>query len=470
MYTDYTWQDWEATPEQARPALLMKIINGYKGSDDFKYALTANAYFRGDNPEIASKTLLKARAVEYEDKQGRTRKRTEMAEIAGNRIHSGIFFRFVTQQNQFLLSEGVTLPEENKNALGPDFDKQLEWLGERALVQGLAWGFWNGDHLEIIEAAKDDYTGAVALLDEETSEPMALVQFWQIGPSRPMYIRLYEVDGVSVFRAVKKQPVQIEEKRAYILHTVKDALGPVTVEGRNYKRLPVRPLYANSEHRSELTQAIKTKIDLYDRVLSDFGDNLDRANDVYWVLNNFGGTMDEIAEMLEQISRVKAVANISDGSGSSSTAEPHTIEVPYAAREKALDMLERGLYQDYMALDMDALTGGSLTNVAIRAATANLNLKADRYEWQVRQFVKDILNLIGKPTDEIKFKRQTIANESEIVNDISLMMDYIDDETALKTNPYIQEDEVAGILKNVTARRMNTAPDPDITSEEGNNE
>jgi hypothetical protein len=116
------------------------------------------------------------------------------------------------------------------------------------------------------------------------------------------------------------------------MRTETDVLGTVTVGGRNYNRLPVRPLFANSEHRSELTQAIKSKIDLYDRVLSDFGDNLDRANDVYWVLNNFGGTLDEVAELLEQINRVKAVANMSDGSGAASSAEPHTIEVPYAAR------------------------------------------------------------------------------------------------------------------------------------------
>jgi hypothetical protein len=99
-----------------------------------------------------------------------------------------------------------------------------------------------------------------------------------------------------------------------------------------------------------------------------------------------------------------------------------------------------------MALDMDELTGGSLTNVAIRAATANLNLKANRYEWQVRQFVRQILLLAGIESDEIRFKRQSIANESETVADIAVMRDYIDKRTALKINPYIQEDEIEEII------------------------
>ena len=99
------------------------------------------------------------------------------------------------------------------------------------------------------------------------------------------------------------------------------------------------PLYANPEHRSELTDAIKSKIDCFDRVASDFGDNLQMANDIFWVLNNFGGSTKEVLKTLQQIKELRAVVNISDGMGGGSTAEPHTFEVPYAARQVALDIL-----------------------------------------------------------------------------------------------------------------------------------
>jgi hypothetical protein len=237
-----------------------------------------------------------------------------------------------------------------------------------------------------------------------------------------------------------------KSRRAYVQHTSTDMLGTQIIGESNYNSLPVIPLWASEEKRSELTPAIKSKIDLYDRILSDFGDNLDRACDVYWVLNNFGGTMSDIAETLAAIEKLKAVANISDGTGSASTAEPHTIEVPYAARQAALEILQKQLYSDYMALSMDELTGGSLTNVAIRAAAANLHLKADRYEWQLRQFVQELLSLIGCPTEDIRFNRQTIANESEVVSDICKMRDDIDLRTALRLNPYIQEEEIEGLV------------------------
>ena len=448
MFTDITWQDYLAASD--REALLLEAICRYKTSPGFHQALEATSYFRGENTKVARKTILRARRIEGRDASGRRRVRTGTEDVIGNRIASAFLFRFVTQQNQFLLSEGVSLPEKAKRALGADFDRQLEHLGECALLHGCAWGFWNADHLEIIEAAKNAWSGFFPLLDEMNGAAMLGVQFWQLAPERPMYVRVFDQEGVSIFKEEHKGVSIVKEKEPYRRTLSEDALGSVITVESGYGRLPLIPLKANNDGTSELTPAIKAKIDAYDAILSDFADNLDRANDVYWVLNNFGGTMDEVAELLEQINRIKAVAQLSDGSGSSATAEPHTIEVPYAARREALNLLERALYQDYMALDMDALTGGSLTNVAIRAAAANLNLKADRYEWQVRRFVMNLLDLIGHPTADVFFKRQTIANESEMVADIAVMRDDIDQRTALRLNPYIQEEEIEALLNTET--------------------
>lgn len=470
MYTDVTYQDWEQTPDAERAEKLLQIINGYKSSDDFKRGLLANQYFRAENPEVAAKYLLRPTTFEYKDEAtGRVKKANRQERIDGNRVFSSFFSRFVIQQNQYLLANGVTLSDEaTKKRLGLGFDKALERLGERALVHGVAWGYWNVDHLEVIEAVKDNLSGAVALVDERTSEPMALVQFWQVNSKRPLYVRLFEIGGVSEYRKGDDKLEEIDKsRRPYIVRTITDALGTEEVGGDNYSRLPVIPLWASEERRSELTPAIKSKIDLYDRILSDFGDNLDRACDVYWVLNNFGGTTSDIADTLATIEKLKAVANMSDGTGNSSTAEPHTIEVPYAARQAALEILQKQLYSDYMALSMDELTGGSLTNVAIETAMMNLNLKADRYEWQCFQFVQGVLRLLGIETEKIKFKRQQLVNRSETVADISLMRDYIDQETALKLNPYIDQEEIPDIINRLAAESMSAAPvQPDMTNED----
>jgi len=299
MFTTYTYQDYLAAEDKI--ALLCKAIEKFKASAEFVRALSASSYFRGENPTIARKTILRARKIETRGTDGRRHVRAGTEDVVGNRIGSSFLFRFVTQQNQFLLSEGVSLPEETKKRLGADFDHLLSRLGECALLHGVSYGYWNADHLEIIEMARAAGSGFFPLLDEMTGELMLGVQFWQLGAKRPMFLRLFEQDGVTILRVSGKQVDVVREKTAYVRTLRRDALGDtLDVERQGYGRLPLIPLYANQEGKSELTPAIQAKIDAYDNILSDFADNLARANDVYWVLNNFSGTTEDIAEMLEE--------------------------------------------------------------------------------------------------------------------------------------------------------------------------
>lgn len=447
IFTAYTWQDWLS--ENGSRDLLLKIIRTYKASADFKNALTAQSYFDGDNEAIRQKVVLKANTINQTDETGRVTKILQNQEIAGARLANGFFTRAVMQQNQFLLGNGVRLKDQaQKDRLGLGFDKVLETMGENALVQGVCWGFWNLDHLEVIPAASDKASGFVALLDEMTSQPMLGIQFWQLTAKKPLYIRLFEVDGVTLLRHKDNILEEVEPKRSYVRRTSVDAAGAQVVGENNYSVLPVIPFYANKRKASELTVHIKSKIDAYDRIASDFVDNLDRANDVYWVLTNFGGGTQAVLEMLEQINKIRAVVNQGNGMGSA-TAEPHTIEVPYEARKTALELLRSALYEDFMALDMSSITGGSLTNVAIEAATADLNMKANAYEWQAFQFMQKLLSLLGIQTEDIKFRRQTISNAQEIVESIYLARGDLSRRKALELNPYILEDEIETIMDEI---------------------
>lgn len=465
MFTQYTYQDWLASNEVDRPELIEKIINAYKASDDFKRAMVAQSYFNAQNLEVGQKTLMQPRVFSSRDeKTGKVRKYAVTEGVPGNRIYSNFFFRFVTQQNQYLLANGVTLKDtEAKKRLGLGFDKELALAGEKALVHGVCWGFWNYDHLEIIPAYTDGLSGFVALLDERTGAAAVGIRFWQLDAHRPLRVQLFEGDGLTEYVKTKEdKTLHMEvEKKAYTSQVTRDAAGVVSQTAEVPQALPLVPLYANEERRSELTKAIKSKIDLYDRILSDFGDNLDKANDVYWVLNNFGGNIEDIAVMLAEINRLKAIANISDGTGASSTVEPMAFEVPYSARQTALELLSKALYQDYMALSMDELTGGSLTNVAIETARANMDLKANLYENQVFSFVQGVLSLAGIETEEITFKRQNIANTTEIIQNIYMSRDDLDLRTRLKLNPYVMQEEIEDIIRNLDVESVTGLSDLD---------
>ncbi len=61
--------------------------------------------------------------------------------------------------------------------------------------------------------------------------------------------------------------------------------------------------------------------------------------------------------------------------------------------------------------------------------------------------MQELLTLLHLETEEIQFKRQAIANESELVADIQNMRQDIDQRTALRLNPYIADEEIGGLVK-----------------------
>lgn len=457
MFTAITMEDWQKNPT---PEALVEAIRLYKASDDFNDAREAQAYYDADGTKVESKVIMKAEIITTQV-EGETHDTYANEEVIGNRIVSDFFSTFVDQEASFLLGNGVTLDDpKHKGALGKGFDTALAQIGESALIQKVCWGYWNHDHIEQIDAYKDDLSGAFAILDEMTSDPGIFVQFWQLSSNRPQYIRLFEPDGVTLFKNDDGNITVKEEKRAYILTTATDSIGTREVGQRNYDRLPIIPLFANKDGTGRLKKSIKTKIDLYDKVISDFGDNLDQANDIYWILNNYGGNDKQIQAMLKRIHELRAVVNVSDGMNAS-TAEPHTFEVPYAARATALDLLRKQLYKDAKALDMDELTGGSLTNVAIEAAMTNLNLKCDKFEWCVFKFVQGILALQGIETEGINFVRRALANQTETITAIYQCRGDIDRRTALQLNPMINPDQIDTIIENLEAEEATGMPSMD---------
>ena len=447
MYIKHTYQDWLLTPEGERLELLEKIVQDYKSSSDFKIAQTADDYYTGECTAVDGKRVLRPIAVNHSD-GGREKKTTQLTEVVGNRISCDFFRRFVVQRTHYSLASGITIDgNASEDALGSGADHAISTAAQKAQVHGICWGYWNADHLEIIPAYDGDLSGFVALVDERTSQPMVGIHFWQLDTDRPLWVRLFETDGLTEYRQTKEQPhlVEYTPKRPYKLTISTDAAGSEVVNGENYGSLPVVPLYANEMKRGTLTPAIKRKIDAYDVITSDFADNLEQANEIYWVLNNFGGTQSDIAEMLETIRRLKAIANLSDGT-SSSTVEAKSFEVPYAARQVAISLLTETLHDDAMVVNLKEITGGSLTNVAIETAFTRMDLGADELEWQVFTFVQQLLRLTGIDTEDITFKRARLFNVSETIQNIYMMREDIDQKTALTHNPMIEPDEVEGIL------------------------
>ena len=401
--------------EKQRMQFVLTIINDHKRSDLYKNAEIADEYYRRRNRTI----------VEYQK---------FLHDMAGNdtpdnlsanyKMPSNFLKRFITQENQYLLGNGVTWGNPaTAERLGGNFDTKLQTAGKNALIGAVSFGFWNYDHLEVFKVLE-----FAPIYDEENGALMAGVRFWQIDNSKPLRATLYEVDGYTDYMWESgNNPVVLQEKRAYILNVgVSEADGMVIYDGANYPSFPIVPLWGNPEHECELT-GLREGIDCYDLIKSGFANDIDDASQIYWIFKNAGG-MDEVdmQEFLDTLRRVHAGKTDDEVD-----VESHTVEVPYQSRETILDRISHDLYRDAMALDTDAIAAGAVTATQIEASYEPLNSKVDDYEYQVNEFVQAILALAGIE-DEPTFNRSKIVNRTEEVQTILQAGEYLPQEYVTK--------------------------------------
>jgi SPP1 family phage portal protein len=338
---------------------------------------------------------------------------------ANYKLCSNFFNRFVTQETQYLLGNGVSWTEEStQEKLGKDFDTALQKAGHEALVSGVAFGFWNLDHMDVFNLRE-----FVPLYDEENGALMAGIRFWQIDRDKPMRATLYELDGYTDYIKKDGKEEILHDKRSYkLLLRSTEADGTEIYAGENYPTFPIVPLWGNTHKQSELI-GLREQIDAYDLIRSGFCNDLDDFSQIFWVIQNGGGMDDiDLAKFVDRMRTVKA-AVVEDGGA---TAESHTVEIPYASREALLDRLRSDLYDDYMALDTKAIAGGAATATQIRAAYEPLNNKADMFEYCVVDFLHGILDIAGID-DTPSFTRSLIVNTQEEIQTILSAASYLDE-------------------------------------------
>ena len=379
---------------------------------------------------------------------------------ANHKVASNFFNRFVTQENQYLLGNGVTLEQEsNKKKLGQNFDVMLQKAGRNALVQAVCFCFWNWDHLEVYKL-----TEFVPLYDEEDSSLKAGIRFWQVDRDKPLRATLFELDGYTDYLQPKNSGFALLHKKRPYQQTVRQsqADGIEFLDGKNYPGFPILPLWGNQHHQSELV-GLRQSIDAYDLIKSGFANDLDDASQIYWTLENAGG-MDDIslAQFLERMKTVRAA--VIDGDAGAK-AEAHTMEVPYASRLAYLERLEQDMYHDFQALNVTALQGGQKTATEINAAYQPFDNKVDQFEYCVIEFLQGLFQLIGIQ-DQPSFKRSRIVNQLEETQMVLMAANYLDDETILNHLPWLTPDEVQEILRRKDAENMQRLDVMDTLEEE----
>lgn len=419
-----TYQDLLAVGDgdKARADFVRRVIGEHKSSELYQTAKTADTYYRCRNQTTMEyqKTVTDLLGKQYVDPVATVHRST-----------SNFYYIFVTQMTQYLLGNGVTWEGGAGDRLGEDFDSRLQEMVRSAQNGGVAFGFWNLDHLEVFPVYNGDNQSVFApLYDEETGGLTAGVRSWQLEETKPLRATLYEPDGYTDFMWRTKDEGEPEgwvridgklfrrAKRPYKLRVVSsESDGETVLDGENYPYFPIVPLF-NPLRQSSLV-GMREKIDAYDFILNGWEDDLDSAQ-LYWVIQGAGGMDDpDLLRFLDRLRTVKAAAP-ADGQ----TVEPVTVDIPVQAREELLLRLEKQLYRDAMIMNPEDIANGAATATQIRAAYERQNVKADQLEYAVIDFIQGVLAVAGIE-DTPTFTRSVVVNISEELTNLIQAASYL---------------------------------------------
>lgn len=444
-----TYQDFVEAGDANREGFVLEAIERHKSGRAYRTARMADAYDRQENVTVNAYVqkvfdITGSRLVDFT--------------ASNNRIASNFFHRLNTQRTMYSLGQGVSFidageagdGDATKERLGGHFDHDLRTLAYYALIHGVCFGFWNLDRMFVFPL-----TEFCPLWDEYDGTLRAGIRFWRIDRSRPMQVVLYEADGYTRYRSRRdangvadERLEAVDGKRPYIertSYTPADGIEQV-IGGENYSALPVVPMWGSRLHQSTLV-GMRQAIDSYDLIRSGFANDLTDCAQIYWLVSNAGGMSDkDLQKFLDRL-KINHVALVDSDDGGN--AQAYTQEIPYAARQAYLQSIRDGIYEDFGALDVHTVAAGA-TNDHIDAAYQPMDEEASDFEYQVSEFVQQLLALMGID-DAPVFKRTRISNWKEQVDMVMSEAPYLDHETVLRKLPNISPSEVPAIRERLDA-------------------
>lgn len=453
MINIYTYQDLTdiGKDEQKRIDFVYNAIQQHKASKEYETAVIADEYDKQQNTTTVAfqKTIVDITGRIVPDYYSPSHK-----------MCSNFYNRLTMQRVQYSLSNGVkwtgavvSVPEgtpgaiekktyeivnnkavENKEwqlsvptgikeKLGKNFDTQLQDLCKAGIDGGVSFGFIDvknhSDHEpETYNMKVFKITEFVPLYDEEDGSLRAGIRWTRVDGFKPLRATLYEEDGFTEYiwnervendNHIPKGKVY-RAKRPYKLKKAKTGSideGEI-YNGENYPTFPIVPFFPN-KHKQSAIVGMRELIDCYDIIRNEYANEMDNAL-FFWILTNAGGyDKKEANNFIYQLRQSHVAVLDADQSINPVTVNPQT-----ESRENILDRIERDIYKDYNALDIDQIRAGAVTATQIKAAYESMDRAADQFEYQIIEFLDRVGTVIGIE-DTPTFTRSMLMNVNESI-------------------------------------------------------
>jgi len=209
--------------------------------------------------------------------------------------------------------------------------------------------------------------------------------------------------------------------------------------------------FKNNRNMISDLKKYKDLIDIYDKVVSGYANDLEDIQQLIYILENYGG--EDLKEFLGELKRYKTVKTETGADGRTNGGlKTLSIEIPVEARNSILEILKKQIFESGQALQQDTENFGNASGVALKFFYRKLELKAGltqiEFEKGFAKLVRQVMRFLKISDWKTKSITQTWTRNM-ISNDLenaqiateSKANEIISDETIVKNHPWVENPE-----------------------------
>ena len=196
----------------------------------------------------------------------------------------------------------------------------------------------------------------------------------------------------------------------------------------------------NCRKRFSGLKPIKALVDDYDLMSCGLSNNLQDASEYLVVVRGFEG--DNLEELMQNVKTKKHIGVDGENGGG---VDFKTVDIPYEARKVKLELDETNIYRFGMGFNAAQVGDGNITNIVIKSRYALLDLKCNKLEIRLKQFLRKILNVV---LEQINNENGTDYQQGDVYFDFQreIMTNAADNAQIELTDAQTQQTKITTLL------------------------
>lgn len=416
------------------------FISDDAGSQRKRKSREAQRYYEGEHDILNYRMF-------YYNSDGELVEDTTRSNI---KISHPFFTELVDQQVQYMLSGDDSFVRSDVEGLqskldeyfDEDFKAELTDLLTGTITKGFDYLFAYQNEHDRLAFQYADSLGVIEVRAKDTDDNCNYVIYWYID-------RIAKNNKV-----IKRIQVWDDEKTTYYVQNDEGGIDldesvdinprPHVIYERDnslyYKPFGFIPFFRLDNNKKQISnlKAIKGIIDDYDIMSCGLSNNLADFDHPLHVVRGFEG--DNLDELSQNLKTKKTIGVDSEGG-----VEVHTVDIPYQARLTKMEQDEKNIYRFGMGFNSAQIGDGNITNIVIKSRYALLDLKCNKLEIKLKQFLKNIVKVV---IDEINKKNNSAYKVEDVWFDFKreVMTNASDNAQIYKTEAETRQIEINTIL------------------------